>query len=64
MLDEAKTMSVSEAARMLGVSKNTAYGAARRGEIPCVRIGSRLLVLSDPLDRLLHGEKIDGPRNA
>lgn len=63
MLDQPKTMSVSEAARMLGVSRNTAYGAARRGEIPCLRIGGRLLVLSDPLGRLLHGEKIDVPHN-
>jgi len=42
--------------RQLGISKNTAYEAAKRGEIPTVRIGRRLLVPIAALERLLNGE--------
>jgi len=38
------TISVVEAGRRLGVGKNAAYEAARRGEIPIVRIGRRMIV--------------------
>ena len=32
------------AATLLGVSKNSAYAAAQRGEIPTVRLGSKWMV--------------------
>jgi len=38
------TISVIEAGRRLGVGKNAAYDAARRGEIPILRIGRRMVV--------------------
>lgn len=38
------TISVIEAGRRLGIAKNTAYEAARRGEIPIIRIGRRIVV--------------------
>lgn len=38
------TMTVDEAARALGVGRNSAYEAARAGQIPAIRIGRRLLV--------------------
>lgn len=47
------TVTMPEAARLLGIGRNTAYEAARRGEIPTVRIGKRLLVPVSALDRLL-----------
>lgn len=47
------TISVEEAGRRLGVSRNTAYEAAARGEIPTIRIGRRLLVPVAPFERLL-----------
>ena len=51
-----KTLSVPEAGkRYLGISRNAAYRAAKRGEIPCIRIGKRILVLTEPLKRLLDG---------
>lgn len=46
-------LTVHEAARYLGVGRNSAYDAARRGEIPTVRIGRRLLVPRAALERLL-----------
>ncbi len=36
-------ISVRELADLLGLSKNTVYAAAGRGEIPCRRVGRRIL---------------------
>ncbi len=47
------TLTVEEAARALGIGRGLAYEAVRRGEIPTVRIGRRLLVPRPALDRLL-----------
>ena len=48
-LMERETVDVPEAGKILGISRNAAYEAARRGEIPTIRIGKRILV---PLARL------------
>jgi excisionase family DNA binding protein len=48
-----KTISVEEAGRRLGVSRNLAYEAAKRGEIPTIKIGRRLLVPLASFERLL-----------
>jgi excisionase family DNA binding protein len=50
MIEPPLTISVEDAARILGISRGLAYEAARRGELPCIRIGRRLLV---PRARLL-----------
>ena len=50
---ERATLSVVEAARIMGVSKNVAYEAVRRGEIPSIRLGGRILVPRTALERLL-----------
>ena len=47
------TLTVEEAAAALGISRASGYEAARRGEIPCIRIGRRILVPRIALDRLL-----------
>jgi len=47
------TLTVEEAARALRISRTLAYEAARSGALPCVRIGRRLLVPREALDRLL-----------
>jgi excisionase family DNA binding protein len=46
-------LTIEEAARLLRLGRNTAYDAARSGELPVVRIGRRLLVPRDGLMRLL-----------
>ena len=48
-----KTIRVEEAGRWLGVSRNAAYEAAKRGEIPTIKIGRRLLVPVVPFERML-----------
>ena len=51
----AKTQTIDEAAKELGIGRNQAYAAAKRGEIPTIRIGKRILVLREPLKRMLEG---------
>jgi excisionase family DNA binding protein len=53
--DQSKTQTIDEAAKELGIGRNQAYAAAKRGEIPTIRIGKRILVLREPLKRLLAG---------
>jgi len=50
---ERVTYTVPEAARKLGIGKNSAYKAAANGELPTVRIGDRILVPRTALDALL-----------
>lgn len=52
-VDVLKTKRIDEAARELGVGRNQAYAAAKRGEIPTIKIGNRILVLREPFNRLL-----------
>jgi excisionase family DNA binding protein len=49
------TLTVEEVAATLGISRAFAYEAVRRGEIPSIRIGRRVLVPRAPLERLLDG---------
>jgi excisionase family DNA binding protein len=46
--------------QQLGISRAFAYEAVRRGEIPSIRIGRRVLVPRVALDRLVNGPS-DGP---
>ena len=50
------TVTVAQAAVMLGISRTSAYERVRRGEIPTVRLGRRLLVPIARLMALLEGE--------
>ena len=43
--DETLCISVTAAARMLGVSRNTGYEMARLGQLPTIRCGQRRLVV-------------------
>lgn len=52
------TYDVPTAAQLLGVSRSTAYEAVRRGEIPAIRIGTRLLIPQTALHALLN--QVDG----
>jgi len=49
-----KTLDVPTAGRRyFGLGKNASYDAARRGEIPTIKIGSRLRVPIVALERML-----------
>jgi len=50
---ERKVMTIPEAARALGVSRNFGYELARRGEIQVIRLGRRILVPKATFERML-----------
>ena len=52
---ERLTVTVAQAAVMLGISRTSAYERVRRDEIPTVRLGRRLLVPKDRLLAMLDG---------
>jgi excisionase family DNA binding protein len=53
---ERPTLTVEEAARLLGISRWLVQQAVRRGELPVVRIGRRILIPRMRLDALLAGQ--------
>jgi excisionase family DNA binding protein len=52
---ERLTFSVKEAAQLLGLSKNSAYQGILTGEIPHIKIGKRILIPRNALERFLNG---------
>jgi excisionase family DNA binding protein len=54
--DERLVVSVPEAGRVLGLGRNAAYEAVKRGEIPVLRFGKLLKVPTAWLERVLRGE--------
>ena len=57
MKNERLTLSVAEAAKCLGICRNSAYEAIARGEIPVIRVGKRLLVPKAALEIMLAASK-------
>jgi len=58
------TLTVEEAAAMLGISRAFAYEAVRRGDIPSIRIGRRVLVPQAALSRMLGDGGAEGGTDA
>ena len=55
-MPKQSVMTVEEAAEILRISRNTAYEAVKRGDIPSIRIGRRVLVPRTALEKMLRGE--------
>ena len=53
MENSRQTVTVPEAANILGIGRSGAYAAVRSGAIPAVRIGHRILVPVAALERML-----------
>jgi excisionase family DNA binding protein len=51
--DFPPTISVEHAAKLLGVSRSTAYRAVAAGQLPSLRLGRRLYVPTAPLLAML-----------
>ena len=51
--NDSMTVTVQEAAKLLGISRNLCYDAVAKGQIPAVRVGRRLLVPRIALHNLL-----------
>jgi len=56
LVEERATMSIPEAARLIGISRVAVEAAARAGVLPVCRIGTRILVLRRPLEAMLAGQ--------
>jgi excisionase family DNA binding protein len=50
---DSKTIKVSEAASLLGISRISAYRAVASGQIPALKIGHRLLVPLAAIEKML-----------
>jgi excisionase family DNA binding protein len=56
MADKRLTVTVEEAAKILGIGRGLAYEAIRTGQIKSVRIGRRILVPLAPLRKMLNAD--------
>ena len=48
-----QTLTVTEAAQLLGISRGLAYEMARQGNLPSIRFGRRILIPRNALSRML-----------
>lgn len=54
MLEQDRlTVSVEEAAALLGISRALAYELVRRGDLPCLRLGRRVVVPRKALEQFV-----------
>ena len=51
--DDRLVLTIEEAGKLLGLGRSGTYEAARRGDIPTLKIGSRILVPKVALLKLL-----------
>ena len=52
--DKRATLTVEEAAELLGIGRSNAYQSVRDGSIPSIRLGKRIVVPVAALERLLN----------
>ena len=52
-LESRTIITIKEMSAILGIGRNTAYEAVKKGEIPSVKVGRRILVPSKALDKWL-----------
>jgi excisionase family DNA binding protein len=51
---ERLTMTVGEAAKSLGISRQTAYKMANNGTLPAFKMGRRILISKSGIDQMLN----------
>ena len=61
MTENRLTLTVEEAAEMLGISRAFAYALVRKEELPSVRLGRRVVVPRHALERMLSVADDDTP---
>ena len=52
-------MTAAEVAQLLGLPKSTVYELARRGELPCARLGRTMRFLREDIEGRLRGVRAD-----
>jgi excisionase family DNA binding protein len=58
--DLPSVITVAEAAQFMRIGLNTCYSAVKRGEVPCSRVGGRILISKHVLMDLLGGRSLVG----
>ncbi len=53
------TYTVNEVAELLGISRTSAYECVRRGDIPAIELGRRLVIARTTVERLLNPTTTD-----
>lgn len=62
MEQDRLTLSIEEAASLLGISRALAYDLVRRGELPRLRLGRRVVVPRKALENFIEGSRpVAGP---
>jgi excisionase family DNA binding protein len=56
---ERLTYDIPEVARKLGLTRQSAYSAAKAGDIPTIKVGGRILVPRVAFDRMLETGRVD-----
>jgi excisionase family DNA binding protein len=56
-MSESLVFTADELAGLLGVDRKTVYDGASRGDIPCKRVGRRVLFPRVAIERWLEGAK-------
>jgi hypothetical protein len=52
--DPSKTMAVADAGRLyFNLGRNASYDAAKRGEIPTIRFGNKIVAVVPAIERML-----------
>jgi excisionase family DNA binding protein len=54
-LPKRRTITVEEAAEILGIGRSTAFRYVQSGKIPSIKIGNRVLLTDTIIERLLAG---------
>lgn len=52
-----KAYTVKEAAKVFGLSRNGLYLMIARGDIPSVRLGKKIVISAEVIEKILSGEK-------
>lgn len=60
--DRTLVLTVEEAAELLGISRGLAYELVRRGDLPSIRLGRRLVVPRRRLLALVEGSEAEPAR--
>jgi len=55
-----ETLNAKDVAQLLGISEDAVYRAAKRGEIPCLRIGGRVLFIRRRVMEMLGHTDVNG----
>lgn len=58
MEQDRLTLSIEEGAAMLGISRALAYDLVRKGQLPQLRLGRRVVIPRKALEDLLNGDAV------